>query len=117
MWSVLTMNSLYPQTTSTVTETEKTANAILGSKKNPVHWPQKGKPLSEFKTQYLATMAFPALFVDSRGDATNRDRPQEVTLKEALKHYTKFADILPDGSISYRFAKHKYFSFWLSRVP
>ena len=39
---------------------------------NSIKWPStEGNPLNEYKTPYLATMAFPTLFPDSKGDPTN----------------------------------------------
>lgn len=39
---------------------------------NKIGWPERGQiPVSEFKVQFLATMAFPTLFPDSKGEKIN----------------------------------------------
>ena len=39
---------------------------------NKIGWPEKGQiPVTEFKVQFLATMAFPTLFPDSKGEKIN----------------------------------------------
>ena len=106
--------SFFPDSSLNVTEEEKTQNALLGSKGEPYPWPPPGKTgLNEFETQSLAAFCFPTLFPDGTGDQTNSARPVPVSLKEAMKHYMKYADILPDGTPFYRFAKHPTFSFWI----
>jgi hypothetical protein len=39
-----------------------------------------------------------------------------VSNVQALKHYTKFADINLDGSYYYRFASHQTFAFWMMNM-
>lgn len=40
------------------------------------------QPVNEFKTQYLATMVFPTLFPDGKGDPTNNVIVREITSSE-----------------------------------
>lgn len=68
-------------------------------------------PLNEYVTPYLATMAFPTLFPDGKGDPTNPAVLKNVTLKEKVKHIIKFAE-KKEGKWIYRFANHPRFSYW-----
>jgi len=76
-----------------------------------------GKPLSEFTVQNLASMAFPTLFPDGKGDPTNSaifsdtaENPTEAFAKK-LKHLIKFAERI-NGKWVYRFASHPRFAYW-----
>lgn len=42
--------------------------------------------------EILATMPFPTLFPDSKGDPTNTARIRKVTLGEKIKHLVKFSE-------------------------
>ena len=43
------------------------------SENEPMQWPSlDNEPLNEYQVSYLATMAFPTLFPDGKGDATNQ---------------------------------------------
>ena len=49
-------------------------------------WPDRNtNPLNEFKIELLATMAFPTLFPDSKGDPTNTAIMRQATLGEKNK--------------------------------
>ena len=75
-------------------------------------WPKVDTdPLNEYKTPFLATMAFPTLFPDGKGDPTNPSLYQDVPLGEAIKHLLKYAEN-KDGKWTYRFASHPKFSYW-----
>jgi hypothetical protein len=72
---------------------------------DPLDWPStEGNLVNEFKTDGLATMAFPTLFPYGKGDPTNRARQHGKTLTEAFKHLMKFAERLADGKFEWRFA-------------
>ena len=71
----------------------------------------EGNPLNEYKTPYLATMAFPTLFPGSKGDPTNLSLCREASFADRIKHLIKFGDI-SDGRLAYRFACHLRFSYW-----
>ena len=60
---------------------------------------------------HLATMAFPTLFPDGKGDPTNQVLLRDVSFHERIKHLLKFAEII-DGKWVYRFANHPRFSYW-----
>ena len=82
------------------------------SGKQPVPWPTlQDEPLNEYQTPYLATMAFPALFPDGKGDPTNQALRRDVPFAERIKHLIKFAENI-DGKWVYRFASHPRFSYW-----
>jgi hypothetical protein len=59
------------------------------------------------------SLCFPTLCPDGTGDFTDPNREHEVTLHDALEHYTLFADKNDDGSYYYRFASHHTFPFWI----
>ena len=65
---------------------------------DPLDWPStEGNIVNEFKTDGLATMAFPTLFPNGKGDPTNRARRHGITLTEAFKHLMKFAERLANA--------------------
>ena len=48
---------------------------------DPLDWPStEGNAINEFKTDGLASMAFPTLFPYGKGDPTNRARNHDITL-------------------------------------
>lgn len=78
----------------------------------PVDWPTvKNEPLNEFKTPYLATMAFPTLFPDGKGDPTNPSLYTDIPFCNRIKHLIKCAERSDRGWV-YRFAKHPRFPYW-----
>ena len=79
---------------------------------NKIRWPEKGqKPVSEFGVEFLATMAFPTLFPDGKGDPTNSATKRDATLAEKIKHLVKFGE-KNGGKWHYRFAAHPRFAYW-----
>ena len=79
---------------------------------DPLDWPStEGNAINEFKTDGLATMAFPTLFPYWKGDPTNRARNHDITLAEAFKHLMKFAEFT-NGKFEWRFALHPRFPYW-----
>ena len=79
---------------------------------DPLDWPStEGNAINEFKTDGLATMAFPTLFPYGKGDPTNRARNHDITLTEAFKHLMKFAEFT-NGKFEWRFASHPRFPYW-----
>ena len=60
---------------------------------------------------FLATLAFPALFPDGRGDPTNPSLYQNIPFGVRIKHLLKYAE-KKDGKWKYRFATHPRFAFW-----
>lgn len=81
---------------------------ILQHKK--IRWPERGQiPVSEFKVEFLATMAFPTLFPGSKGNPTNLGKKRDVTFGEKIKHLIKFGE-KNDEKWHYRFAEHQAFN-------
>ena len=88
-------------------------NAIRNqiSANEPMTWPTvDSQPLNEYKTQCLATMAFPTLFPDGKGDPTNHALLRDVSLPERIKHLIKFSEKIHKWV--YRFASHPRFAYW-----
>ena len=80
---------------------------MLGS----MDWPSvENEPLNEYSTPFLASMAFPTLFPDSKGDPTNPSVYRDVPFAQKIKHLIKFADNV-DGQFKYRFSSHPRFSY------
>jgi len=97
-----------------VSEIERLKRAIKGCKHDIFNWPKVGKyGLNEYTQSYLAAACFPTLFPYASGDFTTIGRKRNVTIKKARAYYEKFADYNEDGTISYRFAKHHLWSFWI----
>ena len=62
-----------------------------------MQWPtNESQPLNEYLVSFLATMAFPTLFPDGKGDPTNQGLLRDVPLQERIKHLLKFAELI-DG--------------------
>ena len=82
---------------------------------NP-EWTVGSEALNEFGTEYLASLAFPSLFPDTKGDPTNLSLQREIassetqSFSEKIKHLIKFAE--QKGNLYYRFAAHPRFAFW-----
>ena len=102
-------SSFVPHNENNKLESEAIKNALLNNK---IDWPElDSEPLNEYSTPFLATMAFPALFPDGKGDPTNPYLLRDVSLSSRIQHLIKFAD--NNGSIlSYRYASHPRFSYW-----
>ena len=76
-------------------------------------WPTIGdQPLNECHTSHLATMAFPTLFPDVKGDPLDPSLLREVSLLEKVKHLIRFAEKTDNGQWVYRFARHPRFAYW-----
>jgi len=75
-------------------------------------WPTvDSEPLNEYLTPFLATLAFPALFPDGRGDPTNPSLYQNIPFGDRIKHLLKYAE-KKDGKWKYHFATHPRFAYW-----
>ena len=75
-------------------------------------WPTiENEPLNEYTTPFLATMAFPTLFPDGKGDPTNPALNRDVPLCGKIQHLIKFAEYIGNKWV-YRFANHPRFSYW-----
>ena len=83
----------------------------------PVEWPTLDTldthAINEFKTPYLAAMAFPTLFPYSAGDPTNPARQGNVSLTDGLKHLLRYGEIDEHTQMQqWRFASHPQFPYW-----
>ena len=57
-----------------------------------IAWPTvDNEPTNEYLTPFLATMAFPTLFPDGKGDPTNLSLNSDVHFDERIKHL-KYAE-------------------------
>ena len=106
------MSSFLPVGEQQKQEIEALRNDLHVSAEEPMEWPTvDDEPLNEYQTAYLATMAFPTLFPDGKGDPTNQALLRDVSLQERIKHLIKFAENC-NGKWVYRFASHPRFSYW-----
>ena len=81
----------------------------------PMSWPSvANEPLNEYQVSNLATIAFPTLFPDGKGDPTNQSILRDIPLQERIKHLLKFTECNDDKWV-YRFASHPRFLYWAFR--
>ena len=71
----------------------------------------KNEQLNEYTTPFLATMAFPTLFLDGKGDPTNPSTQRDISFSSGVQHLIKFSENI-DGKWIYHFASHPRFSYW-----
>ena len=104
------MSSFLPVGEQQQQEIEAVRNKLCESE--PMSWPTiENEPINEYEVSHLATMAFPTLFPDGKGDPTNQVLLRDVSFHERIKHLLKFAEII-DGKWVYRFTNHPRFSYW-----
>ena len=90
-------------------ETEEIEEEIAGKILN---WPStQNKPFNEYTTPYLATMIFPTLFPDGKGDPTNHSLNRHLPFSQSIEHLLRFGEF-SGGKWVYRFAKHPRFPYW-----
>lgn len=88
-------------------------DAIRTTLNSHLEWPAiENQPINEFRTQYLATMSFPALFPYGTGDPTFPGRSRAVSITDGFKHLIKYGEIIKDNVKSWRFANHPRFPYW-----
>ena len=69
------------------------SDAIHSKLETKTNWPPvENQPLNEYKTPFLATMAFPCLFPDGKGDPTDPSLHRDITLSAKIQHLIKFAE-------------------------
>ena len=84
-------------------------------------WKIETNPLNEYRTEYLATLSFPSLFPDAKGDPMNNASVRNISENETeafsqkIKHLIKFAEIV-NGKWVYRFASHPRFGYWAFNI-
>ena len=76
---------------------------LAASDQLPLPWPAFGPPLSEYTTEGLFSMAFPALFPTGKAEFT-LPRRRHLALHEWVKHLMRYRDT--------RFASHPRFRFF-----
>ncbi len=104
------MSSFLPVGEQQQQEMEAVRNQL--SENEPMQWPSvENEPLNEYQLSHLATVAFPTLFPDGKGDPTNQGLLRDVPLQERIKHLLKFAENI-DGNWVYCFANHPRFAYW-----
>ena len=110
------MGSFVPANIDTKREEEKISEEFLNAPQ-PYNWNIGDEPSSEFDCQLLASMAFPTLFPDGKGDPANSallsDTSNNTTQSYAakLKHIIKISENI-DGKWAYRFVSHPRFACW-----
>ena len=103
-------SSFLPQAESDLLEHDAIKNDLKYEDK--LKWPTIGKqPLNEYATPFLATMAFPTLFPDGKGDPTNPTLYIDIPLSGRIQHLIKFAECIGNRWV-YRFANHPRFTYW-----
>ena len=107
------MNSFLPIPQCEQQEIQAIQQQLSSTYNNQVmSWPTvDNDPINEYTTPFLATLAFPALFPDGKGDPTNPALNRDVQLAERIKHLLKYAE-QKDGRWLYRFASHPRFAYW-----
>lgn len=91
------MNSFVPTNIGSKKEKEIIDEEFLNAPQS-FNWDIGGEPLDEFSCQFLASMAFPTLFPDGKGDSTNNvvfSKTSNNTYQSfaaKLKHLIKFSE-------------------------
>ena len=102
-------HSFLPQSKNDILESDAIKNSITGNK---IDWPTiEDQPFNEYTTPFLATLAFPTLFPDGKGDPTNPCLQRDVPFCKGIQHLIKYAENI-NGNMVYRFASHPRFSYW-----
>ena len=118
------MSSFLPVNIDTKKQTELLKDEVSQSRtdnRNTFPWTIGDNPLSEYDTEYLATMSFPTLFPDGKGDPTNSATLRSIAdndteaFAQKIKHLIKFAEHI-DGKWTYRFASHPRFGYWAYNI-
>ena len=106
------MTSFLPIPECQQQELKAIQDKLSGSTGQPIPWPTvDSDPLNEYNTPFLATLAFPTLFPDSKGDPTNPSLRRDVSLADRVKHLLKFGE-QKEGKWVYRFSSHPRFAHW-----
>ena len=106
------MNSFLPISEYQQQEIQAIQHELSKNQHQAMCWPTIGsEPINEYTTPFLATLAFPTLFPDGKGDPTNPSLHQDVSFGERVKHLLKYAE-KKDGKWVYRFASHPRFAYW-----
>ena len=86
----------------------------------PMNWPKQGeKPLSDYNTPGMQSLAFPFLFHKQHGDITRGDREIKISRVEAAQNLLWYSIKRPDeygGGYYYPFAVHPKWCYWMQNT-
>ena len=100
-------NSFIPAGQNLSTEAEAISEMI-----NPTTtWPTQSTPITEYKTIGLASMCYPWLFPDGKGDPTTPCPLEKLTFLERVQHLMKLTDLIDEKPV-WRFASDETYPFW-----
>ena len=114
------MNSFVPTNIDTKKEEEIISEEFLKAPES-LNWNIGDDSLNEFSCEFLASMAFPTLFPDAKGDPTNSALFSDTSNNTAqsfaakLKHLIKFSEKINEKWV-YRFASHPRFAYWAYNI-
>ena len=114
------MSSFLPFHENTKKEKE-IVSTLPQTEEEKYEWRIDDNPLNEFQTEFLATMSFPSLFPDAKGDPTNSGTVRNISENETesfalkIKHLIKFGEKI-NNVWKYRFASHPRFSYWAYNI-
>ena len=82
-------NSFIPQLKNDHVESDAIKSCLNVPK---IDWPTiENKPLNEYTTPFLATLAFPALFADDNADSTSPCLQRDVPSAGRIQHQIKYS--------------------------
>ncbi len=82
--------------------------------KEKVNWPTASTvPINEWNQNAMATLLFPKLFPNGKGDPTNKIRVKDVSETLAINHLMKVVVKNSQGNDYYPIASHPRFKFWM----
>lgn len=98
-------------------ESESTLKADFINQHPILSYPNHSlQPLNDYKTAYLATMAFPTLFPDGHGDPYDiHEHSNRETFLEKIKHLINYHEIVNKRKM-FRFAVHSRFILWIYNI-
>ena len=81
------MNTFLPIPECQLQEINAIQQKLSSTDNQHIAWPTvDNEPMNEYLTPFLATMAFPTLFPDGKGDPTNSSLNRDVQSGERIKH-------------------------------
>ena len=114
------MTSFMPTPVNQKKETDLISQKIQPDQ--PKHpWKIDSDPFNEYSTEFLATLSFPSLFPDGKGDPMNHALVRNISENETesfaqkIKHLIKFAENI-NGKWKYHFASHTRFAYWAYNI-
>jgi hypothetical protein len=81
--------------------------------KQKINWPTSNSaPINEWTQNGMASLLFPKLFPNGKGDPTNKSRQIEVSETQAINHLIKVVANNSKNEQYYPIASHPRFKFW-----